>query len=70
MDKMENKIEKLTREIDNYKEAIREAREALAAAEQELDEELEYQMNSAIAADPEASETLKNKFSVIRGAGE
>ena len=68
MDKMENKIEKLTREIDIYKEAIREAQEALAAAEQELDEELEYQMNNA--ADPESKEMQKAKFSVIRGAGE
>lgn len=68
MDKMENKIEKLTREIDNYKEAIKEAQEALAAAEQELDEELEYQMNNA--ADAESKETLKARLSVIRGAGE
>ena len=70
MDKMENKIEKLTREIDNYKEAIKEAQEALAAAEQELDEELEYQMNSANVADAESKETLKARLSVIRGAGE
>ena len=70
MEKMENKIEKLTREIDNYKEAIQEAQDALAAAEQELDEELEYQMNSATAADPEAKETLKARLDVIRGAGE
>ena len=70
MDKMENNIEKLTQEIDTYKEAIREAREALAAAEQELDEELEYQLNSANAADAESKETLKARLSVIRGAVE
>ncbi len=70
MDMLENKIEKLTREIDTYKEAIKEAQEALAAAEQELDEELEYQMNNANNVDSESRETLKASLSVIRGAEE
>ena len=43
MKQLETRIQKLTREIDSYKEAIREAQNALAAAEQELDEELAYQ---------------------------
>lgn len=37
---METKIEKLTREIETYKQAISDAQNALASAEQELDEEL------------------------------
>lgn len=38
---MENKIQQILSDIDAYKEAIEEAQNALAAAEQELDEELE-----------------------------
>ncbi len=37
---MNAKIEKLTRDIEAYKQAISDAQNALAAAEQELDEEL------------------------------
>lgn len=38
---MENKIQQILSDIDAYKEAIEEAQNALAAAEQELEEELE-----------------------------
>lgn len=38
---METKIQQILSDIDAYKEAIEEAQNALAAAEQELDQELE-----------------------------
>lgn len=45
MDKMtgttENKIQELFNEIDLYKQAIQDAKDALASAEQELDETLD-----------------------------
>ncbi len=41
---MENKIQQILADIENYKEAIEDARNALAAAEQELDEELEKEL--------------------------
>ena len=42
---METKIQQILSDIDAYKEAIEEARNALAAAEQELDEELEAEFS-------------------------
>lgn len=41
---MENKIKEILADIENYKEAIEDARNALAAAEQELDQELEKEL--------------------------
>lgn len=41
---MENKVQQILADIENYKEAIEDARNALAAAEQELDEELEKEL--------------------------
>ena len=38
---MENKIEKLFSEVEIYQQAIQDARDALASAEQELDETLD-----------------------------
>lgn len=38
---MEDKIQQIVADIDAYQEAIEEARNALAAAEQELQQELE-----------------------------
>lgn len=38
---MENKIEGLLKEVELYKQAIQDAKDALASAEQELDETLD-----------------------------
>lgn len=43
---METKIQQILSDIDAYKEAIEEAQNALAAAEQELDQELEAEYNA------------------------
>lgn len=40
-EKMENKIQELMDEVEIYKQAIRDAKEALASAEMELDETLD-----------------------------
>jgi len=42
---MENKIQQILADIESYKEAIEDARNALATAEQELDEALELAMD-------------------------
>ena len=39
----ENRILKLTEEVEFYKQAIQDAKDALASAEQELDEVLAYE---------------------------
>jgi len=46
MSETENRIEKLKREIEGYQQAIEDAQNALAAAEQELNEELARQMEA------------------------
>ena len=40
-EKMENKIRELMDEVEIYKQAIRDAKDALASAEMELDETLD-----------------------------
>ena len=40
---MENKIQELFNEVELYKQAIQDAKDALASAEQELDETLDAQ---------------------------
>lgn len=42
---MENKIQQITADIEAYKEAIDDARNALATAEQELDAALDAELN-------------------------
>jgi len=42
-DTMENSITKLMAEVDLYKQAIQDAKDALASAEQELDDTLAYE---------------------------
>lgn len=45
MSELENRIQQLTADINAYKQAIEDAQNALAAAEQELDQELDLQLN-------------------------
>lgn len=40
-----NKIEKLMQEVEIYKQAIQDAKDALASAEMELDETLDAEFN-------------------------
>jgi hypothetical protein len=42
---MVDKIQQIISDIDSYKQAIEDARNALATAERELDEALEAEMN-------------------------
>lgn len=43
---MENRIQKITSDIEAYREAIEDARNALATAEQELDQELDAEFGN------------------------
>lgn len=45
-DMSENKIQKLMEEVEIYKQAIQDAKDALASAEMELDETLEEEFNN------------------------
>lgn len=45
MDK--SKVEKLMHEVEIYRQAIHDAKDALASAEMELDEELDYEFCEA-----------------------
>lgn len=42
---MDNKIQELMKEIEIYKQAIQDAKDALASAEMELDETLDEEFN-------------------------
>lgn len=42
---MENKIQELFEEVELYKQAIQDAKDALASAEQELDETLDAEFD-------------------------
>lgn len=44
-EKMENKIQQLFNEVEIYKQAIQDAKDALASAEMELDETLDAEFN-------------------------
>ena len=43
-----NRIQELFNEIEVYKQAIQDAKDALASAEMELDEELDAQFNAEL----------------------
>lgn len=44
-EQMETKIQELYQEVETYKQAIQDAKDALASAEQELDETLDAEYN-------------------------